>query len=100
MYPRRNEESPSLVDDEVIDGERPLLSSLSGALVEDEGVVAARGRVGVEPLQQELEHRLRVVLAVRALQRHRDVTQRKDGVPGLMKTLNKVSILNFCFNRV
>ena len=47
-------------------------------------MVAARGRVGVEPLQQELEHGLRVVLAVRALQRYRDVTQSEDRVPGLM----------------
>ena len=74
----------------MIDGQRPLLG-LTGPLVEGERVVAAAaaaaaagegGGVGVEPLQEELEDGLRVVLAVRPLQRHRDVTQRQDRVPG------------------
>ena len=71
----------------MIDGQRPLLG-LTGPLVEGERVVAAAaaaregGGVRVEPLQEELEDGLRVVLAVRPLQRHRDVTQRQDRVPG------------------
>ena len=75
----------------MIDGQRPLLG-LTGPLVEGERVVAAAaaaaaaagegGGVGVEPLQEELEDGLRVVLAVRPLQRHRDVTERQDRVPG------------------
>ena len=69
----------------MIDGQRPLLG-LTGPLVEGERVVAAAagegGGVGVEPLQEELEDGLRVVLAVSPLQRHRDVTQRQDRVPG------------------
>ena len=67
------------------------------ALVEGERVVAdgegccggGGGRVGVEPLQQKLEDCPRVVhLAVRALQRHRDVAQRQNGVPETQSQIN------------